>query len=71
MRELGKHQPDVPWFIFGIWFGLVLNFFYLYVNPPTATKSDWRLFRLIGLWLDAKESELKARADRSKSITPD
>jgi hypothetical protein len=42
---------------------LALNFFYvLLCNRP----SNWRVFRLIGLWFDAKVSELRQRADRSR-----
>jgi hypothetical protein len=44
--------------------GLVLlNLIYLYINHP-AGAPQWRLFRRVSLWLDAKESELKARAKR-------
>ena len=42
---------------------LALNFFYvLLANRPL----NWRVFRLIGLWFDAKVSELRQRADRSR-----
>ena len=42
---------------------LALNFFYISLaNQPL----NWRIFRLIGLWFDAKESELRQRADRSR-----
>ena len=38
---------------------LALNFFYvLLANRPF----NWRVLRLIGLWFDAKESELRRRA---------
>jgi hypothetical protein len=39
-----------------------LNFVYLLLSKG----SNWRIFRLIGLWFDAKESELRQRADRSR-----
>src|SRR5215470_10237493 len=33
---------------------------------PIFRFSNWHVFRLIGLWFDAKESELRQRADRSR-----
>ena len=47
---------------------LVLNLVYLLLgNQPTNWRiPNWRVFRLIGLWFDAKESELRQRADRSR-----
>ena len=49
------------WFALAMLTLLALNFIYiLLVNQPT----NWRIFRLIGLWFDAKESELRRRADR-------
>ena len=42
---------------------LALNFVYvLLANRPF----NWRALRLIGLWFDAKKSELRQRADRSR-----
>jgi hypothetical protein len=42
---------------------LALNFVYvLLANQPL----NWRALRLIGLWFDAKKSELRQRADRSR-----
>jgi len=42
---------------------LALNFFYISLaNQPL----NWRIFRLIGLWFDAKESELRRRAGQDK-----
>jgi hypothetical protein len=40
----------------------VAAFLVLKSNQP----SNWRIFRLIGLWFDAKESELRQRVDRSR-----
>ena len=42
---------------------LALNFIYLLLNQQT---SNWRIFRLIGLWFDAKESELRRRANQNQ-----
>jgi hypothetical protein len=58
--ELWKDHSDVPWFVYGIWASLILNFIYLAVSAPKSKRG--RLSRLIGLWFDAKESELRARA---------
>ena len=42
---------------------LALNFFYvLLANRPF----NWRALRLISLWFDAKEGELRQRADQDK-----
>ena len=47
----------------GVLIVLALNFFYvLLANRPF----NWRIFRLIGLWFDAKKSELRQRVDRSR-----
>jgi hypothetical protein len=63
--ELWKDHHNVPWFVYGIWISLVLNFAYLTASAPKG--QTWRLFGLVGLWLDAKESELRARAKRENS----
>jgi len=42
---------------------LVLNLVYLLQGKQGPS---WRVFRLIGLWFDAKEGELRQRADRSR-----
>ena len=55
-----QNPRDVPWFIWGIWISLVLNFIYLITNGPDRG----RLAGLIGLWIDAKESELRSRIKR-------
>ena len=40
---------------------LALNFFYVLHRP-----FNWRALHLIGLWFDAKKSELRQRVDRSR-----
>jgi hypothetical protein len=51
------------WFALGMLTLLALNFIYVLLgNRP----SNLRIFRLIDLWFDAKESELRQRADRSR-----
>ena len=42
---------------------MALNLIYLVRCPPPNSPGPPRLFRLIGLWFDAKEKELR---DRSK-----
>jgi len=45
--------------------GLVLNFVYILRCPPDAGRGGKsRLFKLGGLWLDAKERELRDRAGK-------
>jgi hypothetical protein len=56
-------RDDPTWLAYGIFAFLALNFIYLLLGNRT---SNWRIFRLIGLWFDAKESELRQRADRSR-----
>ena len=50
------------WFALGMLTLLALNFIYVL----RGNGSGGRIFRLIGLWFDAKESELRQRADRSR-----
>ena len=48
---------------FGVLILLALKFFYiLRANQPL----NWRALRLIGLWFDAKVSELRQRAGQDK-----
>jgi len=61
--ELWKDHHNIPWFVFGIWVSLILNFVYVATNEQK--RPTWRLFGLTGLWLDAKESELRARVKRA------
>ena len=53
---------------YGIFILLGLNFIYLLLANQASNwrTSNWRIFRLISLWFDAKESELRQRADRSR-----
>jgi hypothetical protein len=51
------------WWMFLI--GLVLNLVYLVLCPPGIPKSPSRLRKLVSLWLDAKERELRDRAGKS------
>jgi hypothetical protein len=63
--EPGTHRDAGFWFGWGLLICLSLNFIYLLLNDIDR-KSNWRIFRLIGLWFDAKESELRQRADQSR-----
>ncbi len=57
-----KDRFNVPWFVFGWLFACVLNAWYLALNGASASKPQKsRILGLLTLWLDAKESELKAR----------
>jgi hypothetical protein len=51
------------WLTFVI--GCVLNLVYLIRCPPGIPKSPSRLRKLVSLWLDAKERELRDRAGKS------
>jgi hypothetical protein len=56
------HPASDLFIILGIMFGLSLNATYLVLNRPAARG---RLRRLVGLWFDAKEAELRSRANAS------
>ena len=56
-------QDAQSWFALGMLAFLALNFVYLLLGNQLF---NWHVFRLIGLWFDAKESELRQRADRSR-----
>jgi hypothetical protein len=43
---------------------LPANCLYLLLDRPS--KARWRAFRIMGLWLDAKESELRGRAQKAQ-----
>ena len=49
--------------LYGLLIFLALNFVYLLLADQP---SSGRIFRLIGLWFDAKESELRQRANQSR-----
>jgi hypothetical protein len=63
-------QDPQLWLAYGILICVALNFMYLlmparpYLLMPAPLKG--RIFRLIGLWLDAKESELRHRINQSQ-----
>ena len=59
---LTRRPPGIPWFVYGIWISLALNLFYLVLN--SSEHSLGRISKIIGLWLDAKENELRSRAKR-------
>jgi hypothetical protein len=63
--NMGEQPRNVPWFIWLFWVGLALNFFYL-VFSNSSKPSSGRISRLIRLWLDAKENELRSRAKRNE-----
>jgi hypothetical protein len=48
--------------------GLILNLVYLYFSHPAAAGKQSRLARLVSLWLDAKERELRDRAERLSNL---
>jgi hypothetical protein len=62
VTEEPSYDPDFA-LACGVLTFLALNFFYVLLAHRTP---NWRIFRLIGLWFDAKESELRKRADRTR-----
>jgi hypothetical protein len=60
------HHRDIPWFVYAWPVALALNFVYLILNHPNRAQKPLRVFRMIGLWFDAKENELRARAASSE-----
>jgi len=66
MRTTSYHPDNTDlllWWMFLI--GLVLNLIYLVCCPPSIPKRPSRLRKLVSLWLDAKERELRDRAGKS------
>ena len=61
--NIGLPKDPQSWFGLGVLICSALNVLYLLLANRTP---NWRIFRLISLWFDAKESELRQRADRSR-----
>jgi hypothetical protein len=64
---------SAEWWTYPIAYGLgaclAFNIAFLWMGKDGHSRfrlSDWRIFRLIGLWFDAKESELRRRAGQDK-----
>jgi hypothetical protein len=47
--------------------GLILNLVFLYFSHPAAAGKQSRFARLVRLWLDAKERDLRDRAKRASN----
>jgi len=56
---IGREEDRLP--AYGMLIFLVLNFVYLLLGDQLF---NWRVSRLIDLWFDAKENELRQRADQ-------
>jgi hypothetical protein len=65
----GSPKDPTFWLAVGILTFLALNFLYVLLVPYIFQRNPSRLFRLIDVWFDAKESELRKRADRSRQDT--
>ena len=61
---LATERPTGVWAVAGILALCVLNALYLLWAPLSGGPRKPRIFGLLSLWLDAKESELKARVHR-------
>jgi hypothetical protein len=55
-------RVNSPGFMYSWIVFCVLNFLYLVCTPIADNR--WRALRLISLWFDAKEAELRARGKR-------
>lgn len=56
-------EVHAPWFVGGWFFACLLNAGYLvWAGSPVSQPQKSRIFRLFGLWLNAKEAELRNRA---------
>jgi hypothetical protein len=60
MFYIAAHTGADQWKGISFAIGLAINFVYLAVSRRSTREP--RLWRLFGLWLDAKESELRKRA---------
>ena len=65
----GSPKDPTFWLAIGILTFLALNFPYVLLVPYIFQRNPSRLSRLIDLWFDAKESELRKRVDRSQQDT--
>jgi hypothetical protein len=62
-------QVHARWLLAGWIAACVLNAGYLLgASSPKSAPRKPRILGLFGLWLDAKESELKARVDRRNTV---
>jgi hypothetical protein len=56
-------SPDVPLWVFLIPVCLIVNIVYVWFSHPgDIPRGPSRISRIFSLWLDAKETELRARA---------
>ena len=62
--NIGLPKSPQSWFGLGVLICSALNVLYLLL--ANRRPLNWRIFRLIGLWFDAKESELRRRARQDK-----
>ena len=61
--HMSTERGDLTWQGYALLTLFVVNFVYLLGHKGSDLG---RVFRLIGLWFDGKESELRQRADRSR-----
>jgi hypothetical protein len=60
---ISEYHTTFYWWVYGPLIFLALNFVYLLLGP---NRPKWRVFSLIGLWLDAQENDLRKRAGQDK-----
>lgn len=63
-----SYDPKRDWVIYVITPVLALNIYYLYVSRCEGPTITSRLIRILHLWLEAKEEELKQRTRQSKKL---
>jgi O-antigen/teichoic acid export membrane protein len=64
LRRYPPPPSDEPVILIGIGILLILNLIYVFKCPPFGIRQKSRLLKLGSLWLDAKERELRERADK-------
>ena len=58
-----KDTGSAKWFGYALLACLAANFVFLLLNPQ---RMQSRVFRVLSLWFDAKEAELRARVQKSQ-----
>jgi hypothetical protein len=62
IEDWSRQPHDVPWWAYLILLSIALNFIYALLSGTPLPIG--RLGRIVALWLDAKETELRDRAER-------
>ena len=68
--EDSRRSGHIPPWVFLIPISLLLNIGYVWFSQPAHGQKTSRIGQLFSLWLDAKETELKRRANPEKAPPP-